>query len=274
MELAAARDLLRGAGGDDGRVTLDTISHEGIAVLTIDNSARRNALTTGMMVRFAEAVDELEGWRDGRAVILTGAMDTFCSGADLRGSDAFFTPGHGAAMNAVMTDACTRLLNLPLISISAVSGHAMGGGAELATATDFRLMAADAQLQFVHVQRGLVPGWGGAGRLIELAGRKAALYLLASGKKLSAHGAAQLNLADSIATPTPETPLVAHAVEFLAPLLHRGTAVQADGVRAMKRLVSGSASAPTKAEAASREAALFQSLWGSETQMGFVRAFR
>uniref|UniRef100_A0A8C8DK32 Ethylmalonyl-CoA decarboxylase n=1 Tax=Oryzias sinensis TaxID=183150 RepID=A0A8C8DK32_9TELE len=88
----------------------------GIAVLTINNPPRMNAFSGAMMVDLEEKVTQLENWTDGKGVIVQGAAQTFCSGSDL---------------NAVRA-------MLPLISVALVEGNALGGGAELTTACDFR----------------------------------------------------------------------------------------------------------------------------------------
>jgi 1,4-dihydroxy-2-naphthoyl-CoA synthase len=137
----------------------------------VSNPGRANALSCGMMAELHGAVHgALEaGIQSGvRGVVLLGEGGTFCSGADLRSSPVFFQPEVGAAMNLVMTHATATLRRCGLLSVAAIDGHAVGGGAELATACDFRIMAADAALQFVHVTRGeaevgLVGGGDGGG---------------------------------------------------------------------------------------------------------------
>ncbi|KAG7273241.1 hypothetical protein CRUP_001337 [Coryphaenoides rupestris] len=76
----------------------------------------------------------------------------------------------GMKMCMFMQDALTRLLRLPLVSVALVEGRALGGGAELTTACDFRLVTRDSRIQFVHKHMGLVPGWGGAARLVPIRG--------------------------------------------------------------------------------------------------------
>jgi len=176
-----------------------------------------------MMAEFHEAVHKAveSGVQAGtRGVVLMGDGGTFCSGADLRSSPVFFQPEVGKAMNEVMTTATATLRRSGLISVAAIDGHAVGGGAELATACDFRIMTSDAAMQFVHVTRGVVPGWGGVTRLVDITGRKQALYILASGGRMDAQQAAALQLADAIVEATEQVPLLQHALAFLRPLVH------------------------------------------------------
>ncbi|CAH0513319.1 unnamed protein product [Peronospora belbahrii] len=70
-------------------------------------------------------------------------------------------PEEGAAMGQLMTDTLKRLRRLPLVSFACVEGGAYCGGAELATACDFRIFEAKAMIQFVQVCMGVSPAWGG-----------------------------------------------------------------------------------------------------------------
>jgi ethylmalonyl-CoA/methylmalonyl-CoA decarboxylase len=151
-----------------------------------------------MMLQLDDIVRELEGWTAGRALVVVGFGGTFCSGADLGSQPALFTEQYGRAMSRVMTDTTTRLRALPLVSVAAVAGAAIGGGAELTTACDYRVMMDDAFMQWVHVSRGVVPGWGGLHRLNSIVGRSHALFIAGSGKRLSAVQAASFGLADVV----------------------------------------------------------------------------
>ena len=304
-EVAAARSLLEAVGGR-GSVTLDMSSRGPVAVLTLSNPKARNALSPRMMAEFAAAVDRLESWPEGRAVVLVGDGGSFCSGADLASSDQLFSPRYGRAMLEVMTDATRRLSHLPLISVAAIEGAAVGGGTELATAADFRIMTPTATFQMVQVSRGVVPGWGGMARLVEIVGRKNALFLLGSCSRLTATQCAQFNLCDAIVAP-PAPPgeaaaesgeelgtaapslnvppgdshalsgvhnnypadITAHAIDFLEPFL--GDDKDLSALRALKRAL-GSCKTSEQVSAAEREE--FTALWGSEGQLKVLNSFR
>ena len=85
------------------------------------------------MVRLAEAVDELEQWEHGKALILHGCEGSFCSGADLSIVKTINTPREGNLMCSFMQRTLSRLESLPLLSVAAVEGRALGGGAEVST---------------------------------------------------------------------------------------------------------------------------------------------
>jgi ethylmalonyl-CoA/methylmalonyl-CoA decarboxylase len=92
-----------------------------------------------------------------------------------------------------------RLQQLPMVSVSAIEGHATGGGAELSTATDFRIIASDAVVHFVQVRNGVSTGWGGGIRLTKLLGRRNALLLIGASKPVDAQAAIRIGLCDRIA---------------------------------------------------------------------------
>ena len=81
-----------------------------------------------------------------------------------------------------------------------LQGAAVGGGAELTTLTDFRLVSQEASVSFVHGRMGVAPGWGGARRLVDLLGRRRALDLMLTCSKVGAEEGRRLGYFDSVLT--------------------------------------------------------------------------
>ena len=103
-------------------------------------------------------------------------------------------------MSQLMTSTLNKLRSLPLLSISAIDGNAVGGGAEVCTAADWRVMGAKARVQFVQTRMGASTGWGGAARLSEIVGnRSTALSLLLHQPSIDANAAVACRLADAVA---------------------------------------------------------------------------
>lgn len=234
-----------------GRVSLDL--RGAVAELVIDNPAARHALTFGMMEDLGRAVRRLRDW-DGVVVILRASTeDAFCSGGHLdevRESLAVSTVG--AAMSRSMTAICDALLELPQITVSVISGPAVGGGAELATATDHRLMSDSAWLQFRQAALGIGTGWGGGRRLLSLVGRPTAVRWLSTSAKVGAKVAGGAGFADRVfAGDAREATL-----EFIKPVL----ALPPFGVRAVKRQLIASSQNPPDLDA---EARVFVEGWGA-----------
>ncbi|NWU98665.1 ECHD1 decarboxylase, partial [Upupa epops] len=236
----------------------------GIGILTLNNPKLMNALTGSMMVELQEKVTELENWMDGKGLIICGAGDTFCSGSDLTAVKAMSSPQassdrhkDGMEMSMFMQNTLTRLMRLPLISVALVQGKAMGGGAELTTACDFRLMAPGSEIRFVHKHMGLVPGWGGGTRLVWIVGSRAALQLLSRAAGINPEKALCLGLSDGTLSTSDGTAVLEEAQSWLC----QYTEGPASVIRAAKKVVAVGRELPLEA-ALLTEKDVFGSLWG------------
>jgi len=133
---------------------------DGIAVVTINRPEARNAVNGAVARGIAGAVDELDGRRDVRVLVLTGAGGTFSAGMDLKGflvGDSPLADGRGFA----------GIVERPPVKpvIAAVEGYALAGGFELALACDLIVASEAARFGLPEVRRGLVAGAGGLLRL-------------------------------------------------------------------------------------------------------------
>jgi enoyl-CoA hydratase/carnithine racemase len=167
-----------------------------LALVVLDDPATRNAFGSAAMDCLADILEELERAADVRLVALTGAGRTFCSGAAIREFDGL--PDGGKVLNERGTALLDRLEDLAVPTVALVNGHAVGGGVEVALACDWRIVAPDAELRFVHASIGLTPGFGGLGRLARTVGESTALRLLATCESVSGRRAIDLGLAAEI----------------------------------------------------------------------------
>eukprot|EP00903_Cladosiphon_okamuranus_P016899 g15579.t1 len=211
-----------------------------------------------MMVQLADAVSDLERWESGVALILRGKGGNFCAGADLPlAREQLVTGDDGRNMCALMTDTLTRLRRLPFISVAAVDGAAIGGGAELCTACDFRVAGPECSIRFVQVKMGVSTGWGGGARLVRIVGRRAALRLLAWSTPVTADEGLALGLVDAVAVE--EGGALAEAQDFLAGVLKHDAR---EAVRAVKNVVAA-ADHPVSKQLQRAEEDEFSILWGA-----------
>ncbi|WP_110206860.1 enoyl-CoA hydratase/isomerase family protein [Nocardioides daejeonensis] len=126
---------------------------DGIATITLDRPARRNAFGSGMGRELAEAYRRCDLDDDVRVVVLTGAPPAFCAGADLEaGTETFAGTGEGFSAAGVRFPAFR--VRKPVLA--AVNGHAIGIGLTLALQCDVRVMAADAKYGVVQARLGLL----------------------------------------------------------------------------------------------------------------------
>ncbi|NWU67210.1 ECHD1 decarboxylase, partial [Pterocles burchelli] len=234
----------------------------GIGILTLNNPKLMNAFTGTMMLELQERVTELEKWKDGKGLIIYGAGNTFCSGSDLNAVKAISNSQDGMNMCMFMQNTLTRLMRLPLISVALVQGKAVGGGAELTTACDFRLMTPGSEIRFVHKHMGLVPGWGGAARLVRIVGSGAALRLLSGAARLDSETALRLGLSEETLSSSDET----GALEEARAWLSQYTEGPASVVRAVKEVVTAGRELPVEA-ALRTEKDIFGTVWGGPANL-------
>ena len=147
-----------------------TCTYEGsVAIVTLSNEAKLNALTTGMLTELDGYLADLDRSTDVRCVIVTGAgAKAFCCGADIA-EWGRLTPAEFARIwvrdgHRVFD----RLARLSKTTIGALNGHAFGGGLELAACCDIRVMTSRATLALPEAKVGIVPGWSGTQRLARI----------------------------------------------------------------------------------------------------------
>ncbi|HHO52801.1 MAG TPA: enoyl-CoA hydratase/isomerase family protein [Deltaproteobacteria bacterium] len=258
MTLEDARDLLATmvpASPLPGQVSL---SFEGrIAHLKIDNPTARGAVTLSMMRDLADAVLQLERFEGSMVLVSSTDPRAFCSGGHL-GEVSRVVDGSEAAerMSIAMTRVLDGLLALPLLSVAALDGLAIGGGAELAVACDWRVASPEAQLHFVHARLGIAPGWGGTGRLVRLLGRNHALRVLTAARPLSRGEAMTIGLIDHCC----DGSAVAAAMSWCSGMLSHPPSA----IRAVKEQVA--AAAPPR-RSPHAEARIFSEIWGSPAHL-------
>lgn len=173
------------------------LSHEhgGVVTLTLNRPDRRNAIDHDLAAALAARLEEADADRNVRAVVLTGAARTFCSGMDL---DAW---GHlPAAQSAAALGALVRTHG-QVPRIAAIEGHAVGGGCELALACDIVVAARDARLGLPEVRHGLVPSGGGLLRLARAIPVAVAMDMALTGDLVDAERLHALGLVSRLAEP-------------------------------------------------------------------------
>lgn len=145
------------------------IRNGALAELRLDNPDKMNALSSEMLLQLGAHLDEVERDTDLRAVMVTAEGDrAFCTGADINSwgdlGPAEFSR-HWVRDGHRLFD---RLAGLSKPTIAVLNGHAFGGGLELASACDIRVMAPSAALALPEASIGIVPGWSGTQRLLRL----------------------------------------------------------------------------------------------------------
>lgn len=170
------------------RINLDI--GNGIATLTLNHPATRNALSWKMAEEMGDALDRIAAGEGGaRVLVLTGAGKGFCSGGDM-GSEVREGSDFGEMLFEGLTDAVNPMLlklkNLKIPVIAAVNGAAAGAGAPLALLADF-VIAGDSTFFFMAFPNvGLVPDAGGSFTLPRLIGKARAMQMMMLAERVSA----------------------------------------------------------------------------------------
>jgi 2-(1,2-epoxy-1,2-dihydrophenyl)acetyl-CoA isomerase len=179
------------------------VEQEGpVATLTMNRPATRNALDPELLFALGAGLRAVTADANVRAVVLTGAGDAFCSGADLKGALSDLEANADLGPRIAQFHALIRaIVEAPQPFIAAVSGPAVGFGADLALACDLRVLGRDAYLQEKFVAIGLMPDGGGSFWLPRLVGLGRALEFLLLGTRIDADLASNLGLANRLVEP-------------------------------------------------------------------------
>jgi enoyl-CoA hydratase len=170
----------------------------GVATLSIDRPRARNALALQTMAELDQALDTVRRDR-ARVLVIRGVGDkAFCAGGDIKELEQMRSEADAAAMAHRMRATLDRIPQLAIPVIAGLNGDALGGGAELAVACDFRVAAAHARIGFAQISLGLMPAWGASERLAALVGRGRALSMLLGGQLMAAADALQLGLVELV----------------------------------------------------------------------------
>ena len=234
--------------------------HDGWVKLTLNRPEAKNALNTAVLARVAEALTAAAADPTVRAALICGADGTFAAGADIAEIEAK-TSAEGALDPRKAHWAAIRAFPKPLVA--AVDGFALGGGFELALMADMMVLGADARLGLPETNLGLIPGAGGAQRLLALVGRARATRMVLGGEIIDAPTAYDWGIAGWLAS----GPALPEAETLIARMCKRAPlALQA----AKAALVAGDETALALHE----ERAAFERLLDSADKLEGIRAFR
>jgi enoyl-CoA hydratase/carnithine racemase len=167
-----------------------------VCVLTLRREAKLNALSTDLEATLGEALAS-QGVRDAACVVLTGAGSAFSAGADLT-ELRDRTPEEVFAYYAASGGVYERLAALRQPTFSAIAGYCLGGGLELALATDFRIADETAVFGFPEVGLGILPSSGGTARVTRFLGPTRAKELMLLRPRIDAREALAYGLVSDV----------------------------------------------------------------------------
>jgi enoyl-CoA hydratase len=179
-------------------LAIDLERRGSIAVVTMNRPEALNAFNGEQLRLLAETFDEIGNDGSIRCVVLTGAGErAFAAGADIKEMKDL-DGATGLAFGRAGHRATRSVEELPQPVIAAVNGFALGGGCELALASDIRLASENAVFAQPEVTLGIPPGWGGSQRLPRLVGPGLAAELIFTGRRVNAEEALRIGLVNAV----------------------------------------------------------------------------
>ena len=169
-----------------------------IAVATINRPKALNALNSQVLEDIDQLVEQVKADDEIRALVITGSGEkAFVAGADI-GEMSTLTKAEGEAFGKKGNDVFRKLETLPIPTIAAVNGFALGGGCELSMSCDIRLCADTAVFGQPEAGLGITPGFGGTQRLARLVGMGMAKQLIYTAKNIKADEALRIGLVNAV----------------------------------------------------------------------------
>jgi len=227
-----------------------------LLTVTINRPEKRNALSRVVLEELRDTFTKFASHDTLRVAVLRGAGDkSFAAGGDLRDLATIRTRDGAATMATQTKVALDAIRNFPVPVVAALNGDALGGGAELASACDFRVLAAHARIGFIQGKLNISTAWGGGINLLQLVGPATGLRLLSRSELLDSPTALSIGLADAAAKEGQGLDDVLQ--EFLAPMLRQVPQV----MRTFKALAVQVRAGRPRSELEALETELFSHLW-------------
>ncbi|MBE2276425.1 MAG: enoyl-CoA hydratase/isomerase family protein [Rhodobacteraceae bacterium] len=182
-----------------------------VCVLRLNRPDAFNALSRALTEALRAAVRGLSA-TSAQVMILAGTGRGFCAGADLK-ERLIMTDAEKFAHNRAISALADDIAALPMATVAAINGIAMGGGMEISLACDLRFAANGVRLGLTEARVGAIPGAGGSQRLPRLIGTSRALELMYSGEPIAAEHAQAWGLVNDV---VPAEALMERALSFAA----------------------------------------------------------
>ena len=176
---------------------------DGIAELNLNAPGTVNKFDIKTLESLNEALNALYQQTELKGLLLTSTKEAFIVGADITEFLGLFAkPAEElSTWLAHANDIFNKLEDLPVPTLSAINGHALGGGCECVLATDIRLADTTARIGLPETKLGIMPGFGGTVRLPRLIGADPAMEIITAGKDKNAQDALKLGLVDAVVAP-------------------------------------------------------------------------
>lgn len=188
-------------------VLLKERTSEGILILTLNRPEAMNCFNQELLNALAEAISEVNFDLAVRCIVITGAVSddpkkiSFSAGADLK-ERRTMTPEQVRKYIFTIRNTFTAVEQVRCPVIAAINGFALGGGTELALASDIRIASANAVMGLTETSLAVIPGGGGTQRLPRIIGVARAKELIFTARRIDAHTALSYGLVNRVVEPS------------------------------------------------------------------------
>lgn len=177
--------------------SIKIIYEKPLAWIILNRPDKLNALSIKMLSEISEAFDDVEKNKDVRTIILIGAGRAFCAGADIEGFDKM-TATDSFNYSLMIQKIFEKIESCGKPVIAAIHGYALGGGLELAMASDLIIASKSSLIGQPEINLGIIPGAGATQKLVRLVGMLKAKELIFLGEMISAEEAEKIGLINQI----------------------------------------------------------------------------
>ncbi len=172
-----------------------------VAILTLNRPTVMNSLNFGLLKELNHFITEANFAKNFRVIIITGEGEkAFCAGADLK-ERREMSPEEVKRYIFTIRTTFTAVEYLPKPVIAAINGIALGGGTELALASDIRIASSTAKMGLTETSLAIIPGAGGTQRLVRAVGKGKAKELIFLAKRISATKAYEIGMVNKVVEP-------------------------------------------------------------------------
>lgn len=244
------------------KVRLEQVDAQ-VAKIILNRPERKNAIDFEVIKQLDMYLDQLHTQKNLTVLWIQGEGGSFCSGGDLDAFHSLKSTTEAMVMLSAMSNVLKKIVTLPAITVSYITGPAIGGGAEIASATDFTLANDKAKIGFVQGKLGITTGWGGATLLKRKLGYHKALTFVSTAKIYEAEELRNLGFIDKWVSDEKE---VYHWCQSLL--------LTGDVVQAYKQFLFSEEEKSSIFTSMDEEVTACATLWGSEAHHQAVEAFR
>lgn len=195
---------------------------DGIMTFTIDRPHIRNAVNSEVTAGLEELALKAQDPAIRLVIITASGKQAFCSGGDLSVFHALRTEEQAYGMLKRMSDVLYSIKTLPVPVVAVVNGAAVGGGCEIATACDYRLVWDHAKCGFIQGTLAITSGWGGGTYLLETLQHDKALKMLSEAKVYPAAELKEMGWASAVIHEEQDLAAFFESMKKIHPDVHRG----------------------------------------------------